>query len=267
VAGRLGPHQRPPPAAGRRPAQEAAHDLLQPEAAVDQDYYEPWTYDYETLLNAPRSDTSPSPGQVADHRQADERRVVGQLGRRPRRLAEHAAKDPMLKGIEDKVKFEFEQTFMFYLPRICEHCLNPSCAASCPSAARSTSAPRTASSWSTRTAAAAGGCASPAARTRRSTSTTRPARPRSAPSATRASRSASRRCARRPAWAGCATSGSSSTTPTRCSRPRHRGRHDLYEAQLLFLDPDDPEVRREPRRRPASRVTGSRPPKSPGLRS
>ena len=41
----------------------------------------------------------------------------------------------MLRGIEDKVKFEFEQTFMFYLPRICEHCLNPSCAASCPSGA------------------------------------------------------------------------------------------------------------------------------------
>ena len=33
------------------------------------------------------------------------------------------------------MKFEFEQTFMFYLPRICEHCLNPSCAASCPSGA------------------------------------------------------------------------------------------------------------------------------------
>ena len=43
--------------------------------------------------------------------------------------------DPMLKKIADKVKFEFEQTFMFYLPRICEHCLNPSCAASCPSGA------------------------------------------------------------------------------------------------------------------------------------
>ena len=41
----------------------------------------------------------------------------------------------MLKGIEDKVRLEFEETFMFYLPRICEHCLNPSCAASCPSGA------------------------------------------------------------------------------------------------------------------------------------
>jgi nitrate reductase beta subunit len=62
--------------------------------------------------------------------------VVGQLGRRPRRLARSTPpSDVMLKGIEDKVKFEFEQTFMFYLPRICEHCLNPSCAASCPSGA------------------------------------------------------------------------------------------------------------------------------------
>ena len=41
----------------------------------------------------------------------------------------------MLKGIEDQVSFEFEKAFMFYLPRICEHCLNPSCVASCPSGA------------------------------------------------------------------------------------------------------------------------------------
>ena len=48
---------------------------------------------------------------------------------------DHGDKDVLLAGIADKVKFEFEQTFMFYLPRICEHCLNPSCAASCPSGA------------------------------------------------------------------------------------------------------------------------------------
>ena len=34
-----------------------------------------------------------------------------------------------------RIRFELEQTFMFYLPRICEHCLNPSCMASCPSGA------------------------------------------------------------------------------------------------------------------------------------
>ena len=43
--------------------------------------------------------------------------------------------DPNLAGLQDKVKLEFEQMFMFYLPRICEHCLNPSCVASCPSGA------------------------------------------------------------------------------------------------------------------------------------
>ena len=30
---------------------------------------------------------------------------------------------------------EYERVFMMYLPRICEHCLNPSCVASCPSGA------------------------------------------------------------------------------------------------------------------------------------
>ena len=43
--------------------------------------------------------------------------------------------DPVLQKISAQVKEQFEQTFMFYLPRICEHCLNPSCAASCPSGA------------------------------------------------------------------------------------------------------------------------------------
>ena len=38
-------------------------------------------------------------------------------------------------GSKNRVKMEFEQVFMFYLPRICEHCLNPSCVASCPSGA------------------------------------------------------------------------------------------------------------------------------------
>ncbi len=30
---------------------------------------------------------------------------------------------------------QFENTFMMYLPRLCEHCLNPACVAACPSGA------------------------------------------------------------------------------------------------------------------------------------
>jgi nitrate reductase beta subunit len=101
-----------------------------------QDYYEPWTYDYETLLNSPQTDTFPvaRPKSLISGKDMDVTWSANwddDLGG----SQEHAARDVMLKGIEDKVRLEFEQTFMFYLPRICEHCLNPSCAASCPSGA------------------------------------------------------------------------------------------------------------------------------------
>jgi len=101
-----------------------------------QDYYEPWTYDYETLLNAPAQDQVPvaQPYSLISgkkHQITWSANWDDDLGG----SHEHAAKDVMLKGLEDKVKLEFEQTFMFYLPRICEHCLNPSCAAACPSGA------------------------------------------------------------------------------------------------------------------------------------
>ncbi len=49
------------------------------------------------------------------------------------------AHDPILEQMREqateKVRLEYEKTFMFFLPRICEHCLNPSCVASCPSGA------------------------------------------------------------------------------------------------------------------------------------
>ncbi len=105
-----------------------------------QDYYEPWTYDYDTLLNAPQGRTSP----VARPESA----ITG----KPMKITwsanwddnlagapETAPEDPVIKRIQsqvsDRVRFEYEQAFMFYLPRICEHCLNPACVASCPSGA------------------------------------------------------------------------------------------------------------------------------------
>ena len=56
-----------------------------------EDYYEPWTYDYGRSPT-PRAGAHPGrPAQVAAHRQGHEDRVVGQLGRRPRRLAASTA--------------------------------------------------------------------------------------------------------------------------------------------------------------------------------
>jgi nitrate reductase / nitrite oxidoreductase, beta subunit len=104
------------------------------------DYYEPWTYDYEKLTAAPLGDDFP----VAEPRSL----ITGKptkiewsanwdddLGGAP----EHGHLDPVVaqlrEQVADKVKFEYEQSFMFFLPRICEHCLNPACVASCPSGA------------------------------------------------------------------------------------------------------------------------------------
>ncbi|WP_017541050.1 nitrate reductase subunit beta [Nocardiopsis halophila] len=101
-----------------------------------QDYYEPWTYDYETLTNAPLQEHTP----VARPKSliTGEAMAISWSANWDDDLAggpELAPSDPVLQKVSDKVKLEFEQTFMFYLPRICEHCLNPSCAASCPSGA------------------------------------------------------------------------------------------------------------------------------------
>ncbi|WP_200170964.1 nitrate reductase subunit beta [Tomitella cavernea] len=101
-----------------------------------QDYYEPWTYDYENLTTAPAGEHIPvaaprslltgEPMKVTWSSNWDD-----DLGGSP----EIVPGDPILSQVSEEVKLQLEQTFMFYLPRICEHCLNPSCAASCPSGA------------------------------------------------------------------------------------------------------------------------------------
>src|SRR5262252_6095287 len=100
------------------------------------DYGDPWTYDYQTLVNAPLGTMTPSAHSISALTGRDMHMRWGSnwdddLAGGPA----HAAADPNLAGLGDQVKLAFEQVFMFYLPRICEHCLNPSCVASCPSGA------------------------------------------------------------------------------------------------------------------------------------
>jgi nitrate reductase beta subunit len=110
---------------------------VQPKLA---DYYEPWTYDYQTLIEAPLGDDFPvaRPKSLIT---GEDTKITwsanwdDNLGG----VSEQGHLDPIVQQVrresEDKIKFAFQQTFMFYLPRICEHCLNPSCMASCPSGA------------------------------------------------------------------------------------------------------------------------------------
>lgn len=107
------------------------------------DYYEPWTYDYESLLTSAVADAPP----VVTARS----RITGKpldLQWGPNwdddlagMTAEGSAgamtpgDDPAAEGLEKALLRRYEQVFLFYLPRICNHCMNPSCVASCPSGA------------------------------------------------------------------------------------------------------------------------------------
>jgi nitrate reductase beta subunit len=107
-----------------------------PDLPTIDDYGEPWTYDYQTLINAPAGKLTPSVHSISALTGKDMAVRWGSnwdddLAGGP----EHAGGDPDLAGLGEAVKLAFEQVFMFYLPRICEHCLNPSCVASCPSGA------------------------------------------------------------------------------------------------------------------------------------
>ncbi|MEV5987505.1 nitrate reductase subunit beta [Streptomyces sp. NPDC052051] len=107
-----------------------------PELPSLDDFYEPWTYDYRRLTTAPLSEDFPSARPKSQLTGRDMTPAHGpNWDDSLAGTAAHASADPNLAGLAERVRLEFEHTFMFYLPRICEHCLNPSCVASCPSGA------------------------------------------------------------------------------------------------------------------------------------
>ncbi len=107
-----------------------------PDLPTIDDYYEPWTYDYDMLTTAPQTKAGPvaRPKSLLTGENMD----IKWSGNWDDNLGgsqETASQDPILAHMSEHVAMEFEKTFMFYLPRICEHCLNPSCVSACPSGA------------------------------------------------------------------------------------------------------------------------------------
>ncbi|VXA99309.1 nitrate reductase 1, beta (Fe-S) subunit [Burkholderia sp. 8Y] len=102
--------------------------------AID-DYYEPFTFDYAHLQKAPLSETPPTarPVSALTGKKMDkihwgpnwEDDLGGEFDSRSR--------DKLFENVQKEMYSSFENTFMMYLPRLCEHCLNPACVASCPS--------------------------------------------------------------------------------------------------------------------------------------
>ncbi|NOZ33237.1 MAG: nitrate reductase subunit beta [Alphaproteobacteria bacterium] len=101
------------------------------------DYYEPFDFDYEHLQNAgeleafptarPRSKISGQRMEKIEWGPNWEEILGGEFSKR--------SKDTNFEGIETEIYGQFENTFMMYLPRLCEHCLNPTCVAACPAGA------------------------------------------------------------------------------------------------------------------------------------
>ncbi len=110
-----------------------------PNMPVIDDYYEPFTYKYLDLIEAPAGDDQPTARPVS--------MITGEpmdikmgpnwdddLGGSP----DYARNDPNLEGLtsaQQEAMFQLEKMAFFYLPRICNHCLNPACVGSCPSGA------------------------------------------------------------------------------------------------------------------------------------
>ena len=110
-----------------------------PHLPLLEDYYEPWTYKYLDLIESPQGDDQPTarPVSLITGKPIDIKSGPNwddDLSGTP----EYARHDPNIKNLspaEQEAMFQLEKMAMFYLPRICNHCLNPACVASCPSGA------------------------------------------------------------------------------------------------------------------------------------
>ncbi len=103
-----------------------------------QDYYEPWTYEYDKLLSAPKDSPAIPVARAKSQLSGEYLPTISWGPNWDDNLGgslETLAGDPVLAGMSQQVVTAIDQAFMFYLPRICEHCLNPTCVAACPSGA------------------------------------------------------------------------------------------------------------------------------------
>jgi nitrate reductase beta subunit len=104
-----------------------------------EDYYEPFTYDYLNLIEAPPGDDQPTARPISlITREPIDVKMGPNWDDDLSGTSDYARNDPNLANLspaEQEAMFQLERMAFFYLPRICNHCLNPGCVASCPSGA------------------------------------------------------------------------------------------------------------------------------------
>jgi nitrate reductase / nitrite oxidoreductase, beta subunit len=104
-----------------------------------EDYYEPFTFRYNDLFDAPEGNDQPTaipvsmvtgePLHIESGPNWDDDLGGSNL---------YARNDPNRQNLPEEVKAaldEVDRVVFNYMPRICNHCLNPACVAACPSGA------------------------------------------------------------------------------------------------------------------------------------
>ncbi|MGD9814631.1 MAG: nitrate reductase subunit beta [Hyphomonadaceae bacterium] len=114
-----------------------ANIFANPDLPEIDDYYEPFDFDYAHLQNAPEMQAFPTArprSKITGERMQKiewgpnwEEILGGEFEKR--------SKDVNFENVQKEIYGQFENTFLMYLPRLCEHCLNPACVAACPSGA------------------------------------------------------------------------------------------------------------------------------------
>jgi nitrate reductase beta subunit len=114
-----------------------ANIFSNPDLPEIDDYYEPFDFDYQHLHTAGETKHQP----VARPRSLISGKRMEKINWGPNweeilgTEFSKRKKDKNFDNIQADIYGQFEKTFMMYLPRLCEHCLNPTCVASCPSGA------------------------------------------------------------------------------------------------------------------------------------
>ncbi len=114
-----------------------ANIFANPDLPEIDDYYEPFDFDYQHLHQAPEAAHQPTarPRSLISGERMEKiewgpnwEEILGTEFKK-------RSKDKNFDQVQKEIYGQFENTFMMYLPRLCEHCLNPACVATCPSGA------------------------------------------------------------------------------------------------------------------------------------